>query len=92
MKRRRHTPEQIIRKLREAERLLGESKTIPEVAKTLEVSEQTFHRWRNQYGGIKADDVKRLKHLERENSRLKAIVADQALENRALKEISKGNW
>jgi putative transposase len=92
MKRRRHTPEQIIRKLREAERLLGEDKTIPEVAKTLEVSEQTFHRWRNQYGGIKADDVKRLKHLERENSRLKAIVADQALENRALKEISKGNW
>jgi putative transposase len=92
MKRRRHTPEQIIRKLREAERLLGEGKTIPEVAKTLEVSEQTFHRWRNQYGGIKADDVKRLKHLERENSRLKAIVADQALENRALKEISKGNW
>jgi putative transposase len=92
MKRRRHTPEQIIRKLREAERLLGEGKTIPEVAKTLEVSEQTFHRWRNQYGGMKADDVKRLKELERENDRLKAIVADQALENRALKEIASGNW
>ena len=92
MKRRRHTPEQIIRKLREAERLLGEGKTVPEAAKALEVSEQTFHRWRNQYGGMKANDVKRLKELERENCRLKAIVADQALENRALKEIFRGNW
>jgi putative transposase len=92
LKRRRHTPEQIIRKLREAERMLGEGKTIPEAARELGVSEQTFHRWRNQYGGMKAQDVKRLKELERENSSLKAIVADQALENRALKEISKGNW
>ena len=92
MKRRRHTPEQIIRKLREAERLLGEGKTIPEAAKALEVSEQTFHRWRAQYGGMKADDAKRLKELARENVQLKAIVADQALENRALKEIAKGNW
>jgi putative transposase len=92
MKRRHHTPEQIIRKLREAERLLGEGKTIPQAAKELGISEQTYHRWRNQYGGMKADDAKRLKELERENARLKAIVADQALENRALKEISKGNW
>lgn len=92
MKRRRHTPEQIIRKLREAERLLGEGKTIPEAAKELEISEQTFHRWRAQYGGMKADDAKRLKELARENSSLKAIVADQALEVRALKEISRGNW
>jgi putative transposase len=92
VKRSRHTPEQIIRKLREAERLQGEGKTIPEVAKHLEVSEQTFHRWRNQYGGMKADDAKRLKELERENRDLKAIVADQALEVRALKEISRGNW
>ena len=61
MKRRRHTPEQIIRKLREAERMLGEGKTIPEAAKELGISEQTFHRWRNQYGGMKADEVKRLK-------------------------------
>jgi transposase-like protein len=82
VKRRRHTPEQIIRKLREAERLLGEGKTIPEAAKELEISEQTFHRWRAQYGGMKADDVKRLKELERENVSLKAIVADQALEVR----------
>ena len=92
MKRGRHTPEQVIRKLREAERMLGEGKTIPEAAKELGISEQTYHRWRNQYGGMKADDAKRLKELERENARLKAIVADQALENRALKEIAKGNW
>ena len=92
MQRRRHTPEQIIRKLREAERLLGEGKTIPEAAKAIEISEQTYHRWRNQYGGMKADDAKRLKGLERENRQLKAIVADQALQNRALKEISRGNW
>ncbi len=92
MKRRRHTPEQVIRKLREAERMLGEGEGIPEVAKALGVSEQTFHRWRNQYGGMKAQDVKRLKELERENQRLKTIVADQALENRALREISSGNW
>ena len=92
MKRRRHTPEQIIRKLREAERLLGEGKTIPEAAKELGISEQTYHRWRNQYGGMKAADAKRLKELERENATLKAIVADQALEVRALKEVAKGNW
>jgi putative transposase len=92
MKRRRHTPEQVIRKLREAERLLGGGKTIPEAAKELGVSEQTYHRWRNQYGGMKANDAKRLKELERENARLKRIVADQVLENEALKEISRGNW
>jgi transposase-like protein len=92
VKRRRNTPEQVIRKLREADRLLGEGQTVPEVAKALEVSEATYHRWRNQYGGMKADEVKRLKELERENAQLKAIVADQALENRALKEVAKGNW
>ena len=92
MKRGRHTPEQIIRKLREAERLIGEGKTIPEAAKELGISEQTYHRWRNQYGGMKAAEAKRLKELERENRELKAIVADQALEVRALKEIAKGNW
>lgn len=90
--RRRHTPEQVIRKLREADRLLAEGKTTADVARALEVSENTYHRWRNQYGGMKADDAKRLKELERENVRLKAIVADQALENRALKEVARGNW
>ena len=77
MKRRRHTPEQIVRKLREVERLLGEGQTIAEAAKQVEISEQTYHRWRNQYGGMKADDAKRLRELERENARLKRIVADK---------------
>lgn len=92
MKRRRNTPEQIIRKLREAERMLGEGKAVPEVAKALGVSEATYHRWRNQYGGMKADEVKRLKELERENATLKRIVADKELEVVALKEVAKGNW
>jgi len=92
MKRRRHTPEQVIRKLREADKLLGEGKPVPEVARALEVSENTYHRWRNQFGGMKADDAKRLKELERENARLKRIVADQLLEVQALKEVAKGNW
>ena len=92
MKRRRHTPEQIIRKLREADRLMAEGQEIPEVAKHLEISEATYHRWRAQYGGLKADDVRRLKELEGENARLKRIVADKELENLALREISRGNW
>ena len=92
MKRRRHTPEQVIRKLREADRLLGEGRTVPEVARHLEVSENTYHRWRKQFGGMKADDVKRLKELERENARLKRIVADQALDIDGLKEVARGNW
>ena len=92
MSRRRHTPEQVVRKLREADRLLGEGIELPEVCKQLEVSEATYHRWRNQFGGMKADDVKRLKELEAENARLKRIVADQELEIQALKEIAKGNW
>jgi putative transposase len=90
MARRRHTPEQIIRKLREADRLLAEGAEIADVARHLEVSEQTYHRWRNQFGGMKADDARRLKDLERENRELKQIVADKELENRALREIAKG--
>jgi putative transposase len=92
MSRRRHTPEQVVRKLREADRLLGEGIELPEVVKHLEVSEQTYFRWRNQFGGMKAEDVKRLKELESENARLKRIVADQALNIAALNEVSKGNW
>jgi putative transposase len=92
MKRRRHTPEQVVRKLREADRLLGEGQELAEVVKLLEVSEATYHRWRSQYGGMKADDVKRLKELEVENARLKRIVADQTLEMAALREVSRGNW
>ena len=92
MPRRRHTPEQIVRKLREADRLLAEGKDVPELARHLEVTESTYHRWRNQFGGMKADDVKRLKELELENARLKRIVADKELENLALREVAKGNW
>ena len=92
MKRRRHTPEQVIRKLREADRMLGEGRSIAAVCKALEVSEPTYHRWRNQYGGMTADDAKRLRELERENARMKRIVADQALQAQALKELAKGNF
>ncbi len=92
VKAKRHTPNQIIAKLREAERMLGEGKTTAEVAKALEVSENTFHRWRNQYGGMKASDARELKELRRENATLKRIVADKELEIAAHKEISRGNW
>lgn len=78
--------------MREADRLLGEGHEVAAVAKQLEVSEQTLHRWRAQYGGLKAQDAKRLKELERENQKLKRVVAEQLLENQALKEIARGNW
>ena len=92
MKHRRHTPEQVVRKLREADRLLNEGADIPAVCRHLEVSEQTYHRWRQQYGSMQADDVKRLKELEHENTRLKRIVADQALDIRALKDVAEGKF
>jgi transposase-like protein len=89
MKRRRHTPEQIVRKLAEGEKLLGEGKSIDEVARHLEITESTWHRWRNQYGGMKANDAKRLKELEKESQRLKRIVADQALDIDMLRYLSE---
>ena len=92
MKRKRHTPEQIIRKLREADGLLAEGKTIAEIGQRLEISEQTFHRWRNQYGGMKGDDMKHLKALEIENRRLKKLVADLSLDKQILEEAVKGKW
>jgi putative transposase len=92
MARRRHTPEQIVRKLREGDRMLNEGSDLAAVCRHLEVSEQTYHRWRAQYGGMKADDAKRLKELEKENSRLKRIVADKELEIDALREIASGNF
>ena len=92
MKRRRHTPEQVIRKLTEGERLLGQGKDLAEVCRHLEITESTWNRWRNQYGGMKADEAKRLKELERENARLKRIVADQALDIDMLKELNRGNF
>jgi putative transposase len=92
VKRRKHTPDQVVRKLREADRLLAEGKDTAEVAKHLEISEQTYHRWRKQFGGLKADDAKRLKELSNENTRLKHIVADKDLEIDALREVAKGNF
>lgn len=92
MKRKRHSPEQIIAKLREAEAGLSGGQTIGQVCQKLAVSEQTFHRWRNQYGGLKANDAKRLKELERENTRLKKAVADLTLDKAILKEALSGKY
>ena len=92
MKVRRHTPEQIIRKLAEGDRLLGQGKTVEEVARHLEVTDQTWYRWKNQYGGMKADDAKRLKELERENVRLKKLVAEAELDKMMLRELAEGNF
>ncbi len=88
----RHTPEQIVRKLREADVELAAGASVPAVSRRLGVSEATFHRWRNQYGGMKADAMKRLKELESENARLKKIVADQAVDISILKEVSRKNF
>jgi len=92
MKRKQHRPDQIIAKLREADGLLAGGATIAQVCQRIEVSEQTFHRWRNQYGGMKANEAKRLKELEQENARLKKLVADLALDNQILKEVAKGEF
>lgn len=91
MKRRRHTPEEIIRKLRDADAQLATGAPVAEVSKTLGISETTFHRWRAQYGGMKAGQAKRLKALEKENVRLKKIVAEQAVDLSILREVAKGN-
>lgn len=92
MKGKKHKPEQIIKKLREAEAMLSAGKTIGQVCQALEVSEQTFHRWRNQYGGMKASEAKRLQELEEENRRLKKVVADLTLDKDILQEALKGNY
>ena len=92
MKRKRHTPEQIIAKLREAEAMLGAGQSVGQVVQRLGVSEQTFSRWRNQYGGMKSGEAKRLKELEQENARLKRAVADLTLDNQMLKEVAEGNF
>ena len=88
MKRKRHTPEQIVRKLREGDRMLNEGTDLTEVLRHLEISESSWNRWRAQYGGMKSDEVKRLRELERENARLKKIVADKSLEIDMLKELA----
>ena len=90
-KRKRHSPEQIVKKLRDADAMLAAGKSVGEVLQSLEVSEPTLSRWRSQYGGMKSEEAKRLKMLEDENNRLKKIVGDQALDIQMLKEINKGN-
>jgi len=91
-KRRRHTPDQIIRKLAEGNKLLAGGTELDEVCRHLEIAESTWHRWLAQYGGMKANDAKRLKELEAENARLKKLVANQALDIDMLREISSGNF
>jgi putative transposase len=99
MKRKRHTPEQIIKKLRDADTMLAAGKTIGQVAQALGVSEQTFHRWRKGhrraavvYGGMKSEEAKRLKELEAENVRLKTLLAEAELDKAFLKEALEGNY
>jgi transposase-like protein len=92
MGRKRFTPEQIIRKLREAEVLLGKGLTIPQAARKLGITDQTYYRWRKEYGGLRTDQAKRLKELEKENARLKKLVAELSLDNQVLKEVASGEW
>lgn len=87
-----YSPEQIVRKLREAEGKLANGSTVPEIARELSISEATFHRWKKQYSGMSSQEAKRLKDLEKENARLKKLVADQALDIDILKEVNKGNF
>ena len=91
-KRKRHNPEQIVRKLQDADRLLNAGKTVAQVYQALEISEATYHRWRNQYGGMKCEEAKRLKALETENARLKKLLAEAELDKAMLKELAKGNF
>ena len=92
VKRRHHTPEQVVRNLAEGDKLLNQGSDIAEVCRQLEITESTWHRWKNQYGGMKASDAKRLKELEIENGRLKRIVADQALDIDMLQHIAEGKF
>jgi transposase-like protein len=87
-----YSPEQIIRKLRQAEGEFATGSTIPEVSRELGMSEATFHRWKKQYGGMSQQEAKRLKELEKENARLKKMVAEQALDIDILKEVNRGNF
>ena len=91
MVRKGYTPEQIINKLREAEVLISQGATAGEASRKIGVTEQTYYRWRKEYGGMRLEQAKRLKELEKENSRLKKLVADISLDNAILKEASRGN-
>lgn len=91
-RRKRHTPEQIVKKLRDADAMLSAGKDQAAVLQALEVSETTLDRWRRQYGGMKSEEAVRLKELEDENKRLKQLVADLSLDNQMLKHVAEGNW
>jgi len=92
MARKRHSAEQIINKLRQAEVHLGQGMGVPEVARKLGVTEQTYYRWRKEYGGLKTDQARKLKDLEKENARLKKLVADLSLDKAMLQEVASGNF
>jgi len=92
MSQKRHTVDQIITKLRRADGLLGKGMKVPEVCKQLEIAEQTYYRWRQKSGGMQPEMAKQFKALEKENARLKKMVAEQALDMDILKESAKGNW
>ena len=91
-RRKRHSREQIVRKLRDADAMLSAGKDLAAVLQALEISESSYDRWRNQYGGMKAEEAVRLKKLEDENRRLKELVAEKELDIKALKLIAEGNW
>ena len=92
MSQKRHSVDQIIAKLRRADVLLGKDTKVPEICKQLEIAEQTYYRWRQKYGGMQPEMAKQLKTVEKENARLKKMVAEQALDMDILKEAAKGNW
>jgi len=92
MPRKRHSAEEIVAKLRQADVLLAQGQTVADVARVLGVTETTYYRWRSEFGGLKGDQVKRLKELEQENTRLRKAVADLTLDKLILKEAAKGNW
>lgn len=92
MPRKRFTPEQIIQNLREAEVLLSQEKTIAQVCKKIGITDQTYYRWRKEYGGVRTDQAKRLKDLEKENARLKRLLADAELDKAILREAASGNF
>lgn len=91
-KRKHHTAEQIVKKLRDAETMLVAGKTVAEVVQVLEISEQSYYRWKAKYGGMKSEEAKRLKELEVENARLKKLLAEAELDKAMLKELASGNW
>jgi transposase-like protein len=92
MKKTRHTTPQIIEKLRQADVALGKGQKVPDICKAIEITEQTYYRWRQKYGGMAPKMAKQLKTLEKENARLKKMVAEQALDMEILKEAAQGNW